>query len=63
MRKKYNSYTFQNWMKNARAIAQQLVIPFTVFQVIRTVIFPTTFDVLLLALFIFIALAFYYEWL
>ena len=44
-----------------RAVAQQLIMPFTIFQAIRTLIFPTTFDVILLIIFLLIACAFYLE--
>ncbi|MBS4202739.1 hypothetical protein [Lederbergia citrea] len=62
MKRKINQFTFQNWMKNFKGICRQLIIPFTVFQAIRTFIFPTTLDVLLLTLFIILALAFHYDW-
>jgi len=62
MKKKLNQYTFQSWIKTCKGICKQLIIPFAIFQGIRTILIPTTFDVLLLALFILIALAFYFEW-
>lgn len=62
MKKKFNQYTFQSWMKTIKGICKQLIIPFAIFQGIRTILIPTTFDVLLLAIFILIALAFYFEW-
>ncbi|MBE6183844.1 hypothetical protein [Heyndrickxia ginsengihumi] len=62
MNKKFNKYTVQSWFRNIRGICRQLIIPFAIFQGIRTVLFPTTLDVLLLAIFILIALGFHYEW-
>ncbi|MBS4194844.1 hypothetical protein [Lederbergia citri] len=62
MKRKLNQYTFQNWFRNFKAVCKQLIIPFTIFQAIRTFIFPTTIDVLLLAIFIAISLAYHYEW-
>lgn len=62
MKRRFNQYTFQNWMRNAKAVCRQLIIPFVIFQTIRTFLFPTSIDVLLLAIFIGIALAFHYEW-
>ncbi|WP_167376469.1 hypothetical protein [Bacillus atrophaeus] len=46
-----------------RINSAQVIIPITVFQAIRTIIFPTTFDVLLLGILIFFACAFHLEWL
>ncbi|KUP05886.1 membrane protein [Bacillus coahuilensis m2-6] len=60
--RKYNTYTFQKWFRSAKAVAAQLVIPFTIFQAIRTFLMPTTFDVLLLAIFIVIAVSINFEW-
>ncbi|RSD23327.1 hypothetical protein [Mesobacillus subterraneus] len=60
-RRRYNPYTLPRWARTARAVCVQLIIPFCVFQGIRTLFFPTTFDVFLLALFIIIALAIKFE--
>ncbi|CAM3935802.1 hypothetical protein [Lederbergia lenta] len=62
MSKRFNQYTFQSWKRNFKGVCRQLIIPFTIFQGIRTFIFPTVFDVLLLAIFIGLALSFHYEW-
>ncbi|GIN38666.1 MULTISPECIES: hypothetical protein [Heyndrickxia] len=62
MKKKFNQYTLQSWMKTFKGICKQLIIPFTIFQAIRTILLPTAFDVLLLAIFILIAFAFQNEW-
>ncbi|MEI5905662.1 hypothetical protein WAK64_01100 [Bacillus spongiae] len=62
MRKKYNPYLLHPWLKTFRSICAQLIIPFTVFQLIRTFLLPTTFDVLLLLIFAFIAIAIKFEW-
>jgi hypothetical protein len=60
--RKYNPYTLPPWLRNVRLICKQFIIPFSVFQAIRTILLPTTFDVLLLTLFIGIALAIYFDW-
>ncbi|BCB05017.1 hypothetical protein [Bacillus sp. KH172YL63] len=60
--KKINQYTLQKWMGTARLICKQFIIPFSIFQGIRTILLPTTFDVLLLTLFIGIGLAIYFDW-
>ncbi|RLQ98037.1 hypothetical protein [Falsibacillus albus] len=62
MRKKYNPYMLPPWLRTFRDICRQFIIPFMVFQGIRTILMPTTFDVLLLAIFILVALAFYLDW-
>ncbi|WP_428909289.1 hypothetical protein [Niallia sp. Krafla_26] len=54
---RYNPYTLPPWLKKTRSICQQFIIPFSVFQGIRTFLLPTTFDVFLLAIFVLIALA------
>ncbi|WAA10237.1 hypothetical protein [Fervidibacillus albus] len=61
MRRKTNPYLMPSWLRTIRTVIGQLIIPFTIFQTIRTLIFPTTFDVILLILFIFIAIAFYFD--
>ncbi|WP_338750443.1 hypothetical protein [Bacillus sp. FJAT-52991] len=62
MRRRYNPYTLPPWLRQCRAICSQLAIPFCLFQGIRTLFFPTTFDVILLAVFILLAVALYLEW-
>ncbi|WP_110111510.1 hypothetical protein [Bacillus sp. CGMCC 1.16541] len=64
MRRRFsvNSYQIQRWFKNAGAICAQFIIPLTIFQGIRTLFFPTTFDVFLLAIFALCAVAIYMEW-
>lgn len=61
MKRKFNQYTFQSWIRTFKSVCKQLIIPFTIFQAVRTVLFPTTFDVLLLTIFIAVALAYHYE--
>jgi len=62
MKKKIDKQAARTWGRNAKKVCKQLILPFSVFQAIRTIIFPTTFDVLLLAIFILIYLGFLYEW-
>lgn len=61
MKRKYNPYTLPPWLKKTRAVCQQFVLPIGVFQAIRTFIMPTTFDILLLAIIILLAVGFYFE--
>ncbi|MBO1514745.1 hypothetical protein [Metabacillus bambusae] len=62
MKRRYNPYTLPPWVRQVREIGIQIIIPLTIFQGIRTVFFPTSFDVLLLALLILLAIAFRYDW-
>jgi hypothetical protein len=61
LRRRFNPYTLPPRLRTAREIARQLIIPFCIFQAIRTVFLPTTFDVILLLLFLLIAIAFHFE--
>jgi hypothetical protein len=63
MRKRYNPYALPPWLRQIRNLCAQFIVPITVFQAIRIIIIPTTLDVILLAIFIFLALSFYFEWL
>ncbi|APH04209.1 hypothetical protein [Bacillus weihaiensis] len=62
MKRRFNPYTLPPWLRQIREIGIQIIIPLTIFQGIRTVFFPTSFDVLLLGLLIVLAIAFKYDW-
>jgi len=62
MRRRYNPFLLPPWLRTVRAVCKQLIIPFSIFQGIRTLIIPTTFDVVLLFIFILLAVALYFEW-
>jgi hypothetical protein len=62
MKRRFNPYTLPPWLKQIREVGIQIIIPLTIFQGIRTIFFPTSFDVLLLALLILLAIAFRYDW-
>ncbi|MDE3839792.1 hypothetical protein C0966_10520 [Bacillus methanolicus] len=61
MRRRYNPYTLPPWLKTLRNVCNQFIIPFCVFQGIRTILLPTTFDVLLLTIFVLLALALHFD--
>ena len=61
MKKRFNRYMLPPWMQKVKRVCGQFIIPFTIFQGIRTLLLPTTFDILLLIFFILIALALYFE--
>ncbi|MGN7476789.1 hypothetical protein ACTHOQ_02945 [Solibacillus silvestris] len=54
MRKNYNPYLLPPWLRKLRFYMKHCIIPLTVFQAIRTIIVPTTGDILLLAVLILI---------
>ncbi|PLT32437.1 hypothetical protein [Bacillus sp. V5-8f] len=62
MKRKYSPYALPPWLRTVRSVCSQFIIPFTVFQGIRTLLLPTAVDVLILAIFILIAVAFQLEW-
>lgn len=61
VRRKYNPYLLPSWLRTIREVARQLIIPFTIFQAIRTLLLPTTFDVILLMVFVIVAVGFHIE--
>ncbi len=62
MRRRYNPYAWPPWLRKLRFIAEQCIIPITVVQAIRTILLPTTIDVILLAIFILLSFALHYDW-
>lgn len=62
MRKRFNPYKLPPWLLSFRNVCRQFIIPVSVFQGIRTLLFPTPFDLILLAALIFLAVAFHLEW-
>jgi hypothetical protein len=56
---RFNPYS--PWVRKLKLLASQFIIPFCIFQGIRTVFFPTVLDVLLLIIFISIAICLYLE--
>ncbi|MFC0270181.1 hypothetical protein ACFFIX_01735 [Metabacillus herbersteinensis] len=63
MRKRFNPYSLPPWVRQIRDVGIQIIVPLAIFQGIRTILFPTSFDVLLLAVLILLALAYHYDWL
>lgn len=50
MRRGYNPYLLPPWLRKTRFYCKDIIIPLTVFQLIRTIFIPTTFDFLLLCI-------------
>ncbi|MBL4951219.1 hypothetical protein JK635_03055 [Neobacillus sp. YIM B02564] len=57
----FQKYKHRPWFRTFRKWSGQLIIPFIIFQFIRTIFLPTIFDVLLLSFFIVIAISIYFE--
>ncbi|MFD1018928.1 hypothetical protein [Thalassobacillus hwangdonensis] len=55
-------YRLPPWCRQWLYIIEKALIPLCIFQVIRTLLFPTTLDVLLLGIFIGLWIAFYSKW-
>ncbi|MBB5324587.1 hypothetical protein HNQ34_001684 [Anoxybacillus tepidamans] len=60
--KRFNPYSWPPWLRQLCAICAQVIIPITIFQAIRTILWPTTFDVILLAILVLLAVAFHLDW-
>ncbi|WP_097072761.1 hypothetical protein [Ureibacillus xyleni] len=44
----YNPYLLPPWLRKTRFFCKQIIIPITVFQALRTIIIPTTGDIIFL---------------
>ncbi|MEN2765720.1 hypothetical protein [Ornithinibacillus xuwenensis] len=59
---RYYRYRLPPWAKKCLFIAETVTLPILIFQLIRTILIPTTFDVLLTLLIGFLFIAFYLKW-
>ncbi|MBC5637575.1 MULTISPECIES: hypothetical protein [Ornithinibacillus] len=59
---RYYRYRLPPWARKCLIIAEQITLPILIFQLIRTIFLPTTFDVLLTLLLAGIYIAFYLKW-
>ncbi|MCM3725306.1 hypothetical protein M3226_06275 [Neobacillus cucumis] len=60
-RNNFHKYKYRPWFITSRRIAAQLIVPFSIFQFIRTLFLPTVLDVLLLTIFLVIAVSLYFD--
>ncbi|MCZ0702417.1 hypothetical protein J2T56_000978 [Natronobacillus azotifigens] len=55
-------YRLPPWLRQWILVIESWMIPICVFQGIRTLLFPTTFDVILLFLLLGLYICFYLKW-
>ncbi|MCL6571838.1 MAG: hypothetical protein K6T88_09160 [Bacillus sp. (in: Bacteria)] len=60
-RNNFHKFKYQPWFRTCRRVAAQFIVPFIIFQFIRTLLLPTVFDILLLTTFLVIALSIYFD--
>ncbi|WP_077214142.1 hypothetical protein [Bacillus dakarensis] len=60
-RRKYTPYALPPWLRKFRGVVAQFIIPFCIFQGIRTLLLPTVFDILFLMVLILLAIALHLE--
>ena len=59
---RFYRYKLPPWARHWLYVCEKITLPLLIFQLIRTLILPTTFDVLLLGVFIGLFIAFQLEW-
>ena len=59
---RYYRYRLPPWCRNWLIIIERCMMPIIVVQSIRTLLFPTTLDVLILGFFVGIYASFYLRW-
>ncbi|MFD1445417.1 hypothetical protein [Oceanobacillus profundus] len=59
---RFYRYKLPPWARQCLFVFERILLPITIFQLIRTLLIPTTFDVLLLGVLIGLLIAFYLEW-
>ncbi|MRH42955.1 hypothetical protein GH741_09685 [Aquibacillus halophilus] len=59
---RYYRYRLPPWARYWLLVIERATLPIVIFQLVRTLFFPTTFDILLLGIFIGIFFAFYFQY-
>ncbi|MGM8214253.1 hypothetical protein ACLIA0_01645 [Bacillaceae bacterium W0354] len=59
---RYYRYRLPPWMRQCIFIIEKVTLPIMVFQLIRTLLFPSTLDVFLSGILVGLFIAFYLEW-
>ncbi|MGC4379018.1 hypothetical protein WD019_19170 [Fictibacillus sp. Mic-4] len=60
-RRAFRKYRMPNWLQNIRDVVAQFTIPLIVFQLIRTIIFPSAVDFFLILILLVLHLCFTLE--
>lgn len=58
----FNRYKMPPWLRRCRDGIEIIILPIGIFQFVRTLLLPTTFDVILLCFLILIYLCFFNRW-
>ncbi len=59
---RFYRYKLPPWCRHWLFIIEKCTLPILIFQIIRTLLFPTTFDVFLLGILVGLFIAFQLEW-
>ncbi|RDW21658.1 hypothetical protein [Oceanobacillus chungangensis] len=59
---RYYRYKLPPWARRCIFILESITLPILIFQLVRTIFFVTTFDLILLGLLVCLLIAFYLEW-
>ncbi|GAB3050155.1 hypothetical protein [Virgibacillus ainsalahensis] len=59
---RYYRYRLPSWARHCIIVIEKVTLPILIFQLIRTLFFPSTLDVFLLGLLVGLFIAFYLEW-
>lgn len=60
---KYYRYKLPPWARKFIFVLQSATLPILIFQLIRTILYPSTFDLIILGFLILLLIAFYLKWL
>jgi len=60
---KFYRYRLPPWLRKVIFIVEKAIIPILIFQLLRTLFFPSTLDLFILSLLICLFIVFYLEWL
>jgi len=63
MMNKHYRYRLPPWLNKCIFVLEKAILPILIFQLIRTLIITTTFDLILLSILIVIFILFYLRWL
>ncbi|MFD0952424.1 hypothetical protein [Virgibacillus natechei] len=59
---RYYRFRLPPWARTCIIVIEQATLPILIFQLIRTMIFPTSLDVFLLGVLVTLFIAFYLKW-